>query len=30
MFDVYPAEKMIEKKLDAGALKHQSIVAPIE
>jgi len=30
MFDVYTAEKMIEKKLDAGTLKHPSIVAPIE
>jgi len=30
MFDVYAAEKMIDKKLDAGALKHSTIVAPIE
>jgi ABC-type nitrate/sulfonate/bicarbonate transport system substrate-binding protein len=30
MFDVYTAEKMIEKKLDANTLKHPSIVAPIE
>ena len=30
MFDVYTAEKMLEKKLDAGTLKHPTIVAPIE
>ena len=30
MFDVYTNEKMIEKKLDANALKHPGIVAPIE
>ena len=30
MFDVYTNEKMIEKKLDANALKHPSVVAPIE
>jgi ABC-type nitrate/sulfonate/bicarbonate transport system substrate-binding protein len=30
MFDVYAAEKMIDKKLDAGTLKHPAIVAPIE
>src|SRR4051812_30243100 len=30
MFDIYTAEKMIEKKLDAGTLKHPGIVAPIE
>jgi ABC-type nitrate/sulfonate/bicarbonate transport system substrate-binding protein len=30
MFDVYAAEKMIDKKLDAGALKHPTIVAPLE
>jgi len=30
MFDVYTAEKMLEKKLDANALKHPTIVAPIE
>jgi hypothetical protein len=30
MFDVYTNEKMIEKKLDAGALKKEGIVAPIE
>jgi ABC-type nitrate/sulfonate/bicarbonate transport system substrate-binding protein len=30
MFDIYTNEKMIEKKLDAKALKHPTIVAPIE
>ena len=30
MFDVYTNEKMIEKKLDAGALKKEGIVAPLE
>ena len=30
MFDVYTNEKMIEKKLDAGALKKDGIVAPLE
>ena len=30
MFDVYTAEKMLSKKLDANTLKHPSIVAPIE
>jgi len=30
MFDVYTNEKMLSKKLDAGKLKHPSIVAPIE
>ena len=30
MFDVYTAEKMLEKKLDANTLKHPTIVAPIE
>src|SRR5690348_15540651 len=30
MFDVYTAEKMIPNKLDAGTLKHPTIVAPIE
>jgi ABC-type nitrate/sulfonate/bicarbonate transport system substrate-binding protein len=30
MFDVYTDNKMIDKKLDAGALKHRSVVAPIE
>ena len=30
MFDVYTSEKMLSKKLDAGSLKHPSIVAPIE
>jgi ABC-type nitrate/sulfonate/bicarbonate transport system substrate-binding protein len=30
MFDVYAAEKMIDKKLDAGTLKHPTIVAPLE
>jgi ABC-type nitrate/sulfonate/bicarbonate transport system substrate-binding protein len=30
MFDVYTAEKMIPKKLDAGTLKHPTIHAPME
>jgi hypothetical protein len=30
MFDVYTNEKMLSKKLDAGTLKHPSIVAPIQ
>jgi ribosomal protein S16 len=30
MFDVYTNEKMIGKKLDAGALKKEGIVAPLE
>jgi len=30
MFDVYTNEKMLEKKLDAGALKKEGIVAPLE
>ena len=30
MFDVYTAEKMIPGKLDAGSLKHPTIVAPME
>ena len=30
MFDVYTDTKMIDKKLDAKALKHPTIVAPIE
>ena len=30
MFDVYTEQKMIDKKLNAGALKHPQIVAPIE
>jgi len=30
MFDVYTNEKMIGKKLDAGALKKDGIVAPLE
>jgi ABC-type nitrate/sulfonate/bicarbonate transport system substrate-binding protein len=30
MFDVYTAEKMIPKKLDASTLRHPSVVAPIE
>jgi ABC-type nitrate/sulfonate/bicarbonate transport system substrate-binding protein len=30
MLDVYTAEKMIDKKLDASKLKHPTIVAPIE
>jgi ABC-type nitrate/sulfonate/bicarbonate transport system substrate-binding protein len=30
MFDVYTDNKMIDKKLDANALKHPSVVAPIE
>jgi ABC-type nitrate/sulfonate/bicarbonate transport system substrate-binding protein len=30
MFDVYTNEKMIPKKLDAGTLKHPTIVAPLE
>src|SRR2546423_6140760 len=30
MFDVYTEQKMIDKKLDAMALKHPTIVAPIE
>jgi ABC-type nitrate/sulfonate/bicarbonate transport system substrate-binding protein len=30
MFDVYAAEKMIDRKLDAGTLKHPTIVAPME
>ena len=30
MFDVYTNEKMLSKKLDAGTLKHPSVVAPIE
>ena len=30
MFDVYTSEKMLTKKLDAGTLKHPSIVAPME
>ncbi len=30
MFDVYTDTKMIDKKLDAMALKHPTIVAPIE
>jgi sulfonate transport system substrate-binding protein len=30
MFDVYTDNKMIDKKLDANALKHPTVVAPIE
>ena len=30
MFDVYTNEKMLEKKLDANALKKEGIVAPLE
>jgi len=30
MFDVYTNEKMLEKKLDANALKHPTIHAPME
>src|SRR4051812_39879699 len=30
MFDVYTDSKMIDRKLDAGALKHPGVVAPIE
>ena len=30
MFDVYTNEKMLEKKLDADALKKEGIVAPLE
>ena len=30
MFDIYTNEKMIEKKLDANALKKPGIVAPLE
>jgi ABC-type nitrate/sulfonate/bicarbonate transport system substrate-binding protein len=30
MFDVYTDTGMISKKLDAGALKHPTVVAPIE
>ena len=30
MFDVYTDTGMISKKLDASALKHPSVVAPIE
>jgi ABC-type nitrate/sulfonate/bicarbonate transport system substrate-binding protein len=30
MFDVYTNEKMIGKKLDAGALKKEGVVAPLE
>jgi ABC-type nitrate/sulfonate/bicarbonate transport system substrate-binding protein len=30
MFDVYTNEKMLSRKLDAGSLKHPSIVAPIQ